>query len=249
MRGLSGAAEVDPSGGADAGPSAGAGSCPGDGTGPGLEPAPARGTFQAVIAAVAVLAALGLLVSACGTGGTGARDEGPADASSVAGAPSPSPSASPADTPRPVDPVRLVKDDPKVSAAVKRGLKPCAGDQYPVDVAYGKLTGGSVDDIVVNVLTCEEAVGVGSYVYRERGDGYEDVFRAEEPPVYAEIDRGDLVVTKQVYEKDDPVSNPSGEDVITYRWTGSAFAKEFSTRNEYSKAVGGAASPVPAPDN
>ncbi|MGW0082089.1 hypothetical protein [Streptomyces sp. NPDC003393] len=249
MRGLSGTAEVDRSGGAEAGPNGEGDSCPGDGAGRRAGLAPVRGTFQAVTTAAAVVTALGLLVSACGTGGTGARDEGPADASSVAGAPSPSLSASPADTPRPVDPVRLVKDDPKVSAAVKRGLKPCAGDQYPVDVAYGKLTGGSVDDIVVNVLTCEEAVGVGSYVYRERGDGYEEVFRAEEPPVYAEIDRGDLVVTKQVYEKDDPVSNPSGEFVITYRWNGRAFTKEFSTRNEYSKAVGGNASAAPTPGN
>ncbi|WP_107420015.1 hypothetical protein, partial [Streptomyces carpinensis] len=158
-----------------------------------------------------------------------------------------SPSPTSADTPRPVDAVRLVKDDPKVSAAVKRSLKPCVADQYPVDVSYGKLTGGSGDDIVVNVLTCGEAVGVGAYVYRERGAGYQNVFRSEEPPVYAEIDRGDLVVTKQVYEKDDPVSNPSGEDVITYRWTGSGFTKEFSTRNEYSKAVGGG--PTKAPDN
>jgi hypothetical protein len=109
--------------------------------------------LQAVITAVAVLAALALLVSACGTGGTGARDEGPADASSVAGAPSSSPSPSPSDTPRRVDAVRLVKEDPKVSATVKRDLKPCVGDEYPVDVSYGKLTGGSADDIVINVLT------------------------------------------------------------------------------------------------
>ncbi|MEU6482306.1 hypothetical protein ABZ858_36680 [Streptomyces sp. NPDC047017] len=196
---------------------------------------------------MAVLAALGLLVSACGTGGTGARDEGPADASSVAAAP-PSPSPSPSDTPRAVDAVRLVKDDPQVSPTVKRGLKPCAADEYPVDVSYGKLTGGSADDIVINVLTCGDAVGLGAYVYRARGGRYENVFRTEDPPVYAEIDRGDLVVTKQVYEKGDSVANPSGEDVITYRWSGTAFTRAFSTRNQYSKAVGGAASAVPAPD-
>lgn len=213
------------------------------------EPIGAPGSLQAVITAVAVLAALALLVSACGTGGTGARDEGPADASSVAGAPSSSPSPSPSDTPRRVDAVRLVKEDPKVSATVKRDLKPCVGDEYPVDVSYGKLTGGSADDIVINVLTCGDAVGLGAYVYREQGNGYENVFRTEEPPVYGEIDRGDLVVTKQVYEKGDPVSNPSGEDVITYRWSGGRFVKAYTTRNEYSKAVGGAATAAPAPDN
>ncbi|MFI2641282.1 hypothetical protein [Streptomyces sp. NPDC018610] len=228
MRGLTGEAGVDP------------------------EPDGVPGTFQAAFTTVVVLAALALLVSACGTGGTGARDEGPAHAgNSVAGAAA-SASPAPSESPQPkVDAVSLVKDDPKVSATVKHGLKPCAADEYPVDVSYGKLTAGSADDIVVNVLTCGDAVGVGAYVYRERGGRYENVFGTEGPPVYAEIDRGDLVVTKQVYEKGDPVSNPSGEDVITYRWSGTDFAKAFTTHNEYSKAVGGgaSASPVPDPDN
>ncbi|MFF8592050.1 hypothetical protein ACF061_11485 [Streptomyces sp. NPDC015220] len=225
MRGLTGGAGVDP------------------------EPSEARRTFQAAFTAVAVLAALALLVSACGTSGTGTRDEGPAHAgSSVAGAVA-SASPVPSDSPQPaVNAVRLIQDDPKVSATVKRGLKPCSADEYPVDVSYGKLTGGPADDIVVNVLTCGDAIGMGAYVYRERGSRYENVFASEEPPVYAEIDRGDLVVTKQVYEKDDPVSNPSGEDVITYRWKGTRFAEAFSTRNEYSKAVGGGATKAPAPE-
>lgn len=207
-----------------------------------------RGTLQAAFTAVAVLAALALFVSACATGGTGARDEGPAHAASdsVAGA-AVSPTPSPSKAPARVDAVKLVKDDPKVSADVKRDLKPCVADEYPVDVSYGELTGGSSDDIVVNVLTCGDAVGLGSYVYREDGGRYENVFQAEEPPVYAEIDRGDLVVTKQVYEKGDPVSSPSGEIVTTYSWTAGRFLKRYNTRNDYSSAVGGGASPSPAP--
>ncbi|TLS40831.1 hypothetical protein FE633_39450 [Streptomyces montanus] len=202
--------------------------------------------MKAVITAVAVLAALGLLVSACGTGGTGARDEGPAHSDSVAvdaASPSPSPSASKA-APR-VNAVRLVKDDPKVSAAVKRGLKPCVGDEYPVDVSYGNLTGGSASDIVINVLTCGDAVGVGSYVYREEGDAYRNVFQAEEPPVYAEIDRGDLVITQQLYENGDSLEYPSGEEVITYHWAANRFTEQARTRNDYSKVVGGE-TPTPA---
>jgi hypothetical protein len=204
---------------------------------------PDRATLQAAFTAVAVLAALGLFASGCATGGTGARDEGPAHADSVAGAAAtPKPAPAPSQTAR-VDAVKLVKDDPQVSAEVKRELKPCVADEYPVDVSYGELTGGPSDDVVVNVLTCSDAVGVGSYVYREQDGRYENVFQAEEPPVYAEIDRGDLVVTKQVYEKGDPVSSPSGENVITYRWAAGRFTEEYRTHNDYSNAVGSGASP------
>ncbi|WP_443060165.1 hypothetical protein [Streptomyces sp. NBC_00444] len=203
-----------------------------------------RGTLQAAFTAVAVLAALALFMSACGTGGTGARDEGPAYAEAAGASVSPPASASP--TPDSLGAVKLVQDDPTVSAGVKRELKPCIGDEYPVDVSYGDLTGGASHDVVVNVLTCEDAVGVGSYVYREEDGRYENVFRAEEPPVYAEIDRGDLVVTKQVYEKGDPVSSPSAQYVITYRWLASGrFTEEDRTRNDYSSGVGG--DPTQAP--
>ncbi|MFJ5305768.1 hypothetical protein [Streptomyces sp. NPDC088350] len=221
-----------------------------DTPGPGLIDVPGpnrvRGSLEAAFTAMAVLAALALLVSGCGTGGTGARDEGPAHSDSVAGvaeAPTPSPSKTVDDH---VDAVKLVMDDPKVSSAVKHELKPCVADEYAVDVSYGVLTGGTVNDVVVNVMTCGDAVGIGSYVYRATAGTYENVFKAEEPPVYAEIDRGDLVVTKQVYEKGDPVSSPSGENVITYRWTADRFVQEYSTHNEYSNAVGGDASPAPS---
>ncbi len=121
-----------------------------------------------------------------------------------------------------VDAVRLVKrEDPKVSDRVKGDLKPCVADAYPVDTSYGNLTNTGAPDVVVNVLTCGDAVGIGTYVYRRKDDGaYENVFALEEPAVYAAIDRGDLLVTKQRYAKDDPVAYPSGEDVITFRWTG-----------------------------
>ncbi|MEU8654767.1 hypothetical protein [Streptomyces sp. NPDC048737] len=198
--------------------------------------------------ALAVLAAVGVFLSSCATGGTGARDEGPAYAEAVVGVTATAfPSSAPTDAPDRINAVRLVKDDPEVSEEVKRELKPCVGDEYPVDVSFGDLTGGAESDVVVNVLTCGDAVGVGSYVYRRTSGRYENVFKTEEPPVYAEIDRGDLVVTKQVYEKGDPVSSPSGENVITYRWRASGrFVKEYSWHNDYSSVVGGDdATPVP----
>ncbi|CAM5307913.1 hypothetical protein SALBM311S_01573 [Streptomyces alboniger] len=109
-----------------------------------------------------------------------------------------------------------------------------------------RLAGRPADDAVVNVLTCGDAVGIGSYVYREQDGSYQNVFKAEEPPVYAEIDRGDLVVTKQVYEKGDPVSAPSGETVITYHWSGSRFAQTYSSRNDYGKTAEDGPTPAPA---
>ncbi|MGC0348973.1 hypothetical protein RKD34_004553 [Streptomyces sp. SAI-218] len=95
-------------------------------------------------------------------------------------------------------------------------------------------------------MTCADLVGVGSYVYREEDGSYQNVFQTEEPPVYAEIDRGDLVVTKQVYEKGDPVSDPSGENVITYRWVSGRFAAVYRTHSDYG-SVG--TEPSPAPDS
>jgi hypothetical protein len=196
----------------------------------------------------AALAAIGLFLTACATGGTGARDEGPASREAVAkGAPSAEAAASPSKAPKRVDAVKLVKDDPEVSESVKSTLtKPCVADEYPVDVSYGELTGGTTDDIVVNVMTCGDAVGIGSYVYREESGRYENVFKAEEPPVYAEIDRGDLVVTQQLYKKGDPVEYPSSEEVITYGWTATRFTEESRTHNDYSNAVGGVDTPAPA---
>ncbi|RVU16773.1 hypothetical protein EOT10_36030 [Streptomyces antnestii] len=200
--------------------------------------------------AVAALAAVGLflgVLTACSAGGTGARDEGPARTDPVgSAAPKAESSASSTPAPKKVNAVRLVKDDPAVSPEVKRDLKPCVGKEYPVDVSYGNLTGNTTNDVVVNVMTCGDAVSIGSYVYRDEGGRYTNVFKAEEPPVYAEIDRGDLVVTKQVYEKGDSVSYPSGEDVLTYRWTSGRFAEKARTHSDYSNAVNGG---TPAPSD
>ncbi|WP_256725943.1 hypothetical protein [Streptomyces sp. IMTB 2501] len=213
----------------------------------GAGPDRARGSSQAVIAVGAVLTAVALFVAACGTGGTGARDEGPAHASAVAGAvASPSPSASGGF--RRVDAVSLIKNDPKVSTTVKRELEPCSADEYPVEVSYGYLTGGSVNDILVNVSTCGDLVGIATYVYRDVDGSYKNVFKAEESPVYAEIDGSALTVTKQVYDTDDPVSNPSKETVTTYTWKAGRFAQKDIHETDYNKA-GSSDDATPAPDN
>ncbi|WP_212907905.1 hypothetical protein [Streptomyces sp. TS71-3] len=196
-----------------------------------------------VRAAVAVASAASLaLIAGCSTGGTGTRDEGPARTDEVghAAAPSPTPTAAPVPAKDRIDPVKLVLADTKVSPTVKKGLRPCRTNGYPVDVSYGKLTGPSSSDVLINVMTCN-SVGVGSYVFREDKGRWENVFQDEEQPVYATIDRGDLVVTQKVYEQSDSVTYPSSEDVITYRWSASAgrFTEQDRTHNEYSNAVGG----------
>lgn len=210
------------------------------GDGPG---GPRRRTVKAAsITAVAVLAAVGVFLTACSTGGTGSRDEGAARTDEVAStAPAPSPSGSGYVGQKPserVDPIALIKADPKIGDRLKSDLKPCVADAYPVDTSYGNLTNSSAPDVVVNVMTCGDAVGIGTYVYREGGDGYKNVFMAEDAAVYATIDRGDLVVTKQVYAEGDPVAYPSGEDVITYRWSGNKFTQHDWVHNDYSRAVG-----------
>ncbi|MFF1561401.1 hypothetical protein [Streptomyces sp. NPDC058279] len=211
-------------------------------------------------AGTVVLVGTGLLAAGCATGGTGLRDGGPARTETVArtggpigSAASPHAETSASASGRPavkVDPVALLKADPKVSAEVKRDLKPCTGKEYPVDVSYGKVTGSTVVDIVVNVLSCADALGRGSYVYRAEGTTYENVFADEQPPVYAEIDRGDLVVTKPVYGKSDALSYPSGEDVITYRWTGDKFSEQDRVHTDYSNVdSGGQPAPATSPKN
>ncbi|MER5259577.1 MULTISPECIES: hypothetical protein [unclassified Streptomyces] len=209
-------------------------------------------TTKAGSAATAAVAAVGLLLSAtaCSTGGSGARDEGPGNRGETVMSPTPSPSptaTSSTSPPTALEAVKIVKNDPKVSRTVKRDLKPCVADEYPVDVSYGNLTGGAAADVVVNIMTCGDAVGTSTYVYRTEGKKYQNVFQDEEPPVYAEIDRGDLVVTKQLYEKGDPVSYPSGEDVITYEWAANHFRETDRIRNHYSSAAGGDA-PAPTED-
>jgi hypothetical protein len=187
--------------------------------------------------AVAMMAAAaGLVLSGCGTSGEGVRKEGPAQTDSAAKATPHEPSASTPAQER-IDAVKLLKSDPKVSSQIKRSLKPCAKNQYPIDVTYGQLTQSSANDIVINVLTCGDSFGIGAYVYRPKGNSYENVYEAEQSPVYADIDRKDLRITRQIYATGDAVCCPSGEDVVTYHWSDGGFREAGRTHTDYSKTV------------
>ncbi|MFK4184969.1 hypothetical protein ACI2L4_13275 [Streptomyces sparsogenes] len=201
--------------------------------------APRRAALLTGGAVVGFAAVGGLMLAGCGAGSQGLRKEGPASTTWPSEqADSPGSSAyesSPASTSRKqkVDAIALVKKDPKVSERLKANLKPCGKSTataasgaknpskskgYPVDVAYGRLTGATASDLVINITTCTEGFGIGSYVYRKVGGAYENVFMDERPPVYADIAKGHLRVTKLIYTANDSVCCPSGEDVTTYRW-------------------------------
>jgi hypothetical protein len=186
----------------------------------------------------ALAAAAGLLLAGCESGSEGVRKEGAARTQSAA-KPSRVPSAPASPTQGRIDAIKLIRSDPKVSDQVKKNLKPCDKSQYPVDVIYGQVTDGDRDDVVVNILTCGDSLGVAAYVYRAKGDSYENVFAAEQPPVYAEIDRRDLRVTKQVYGPGDAACCASGEDVLTYHWSGNEFREASRTHTDFSKVGGG----------
>ena len=51
----------------------------------------------------------------------------------------------------------------------------------------------------------------------------------------------------QVYDRGDPVSSPSGEVVITYRWISGRFEEKYRTHNEYGPVAGAVPTPAPAP--
>jgi hypothetical protein len=172
-----------------------------------------------------------VVMTGCAEGG-GVRVEGNAPASVV---PPTVHGTSP--TPK-VDPVTLLQHDPKVDDDIKDHLRPCGGDEYPIDTSYGNLTGAATPDLVINVSTCSDGVGLGSYVYRMEQGRYVDVFGDDQPPVYIDIEQGELELTRQVYAHDDAVCCPSGEDVIMYRWTGTGFTETSHTHNEYGTKAG-----------
>ncbi|MBB5120385.1 LppP/LprE family lipoprotein [Streptomyces eurocidicus] len=196
--------------------------------------APARPALITGGTVTALAAAAGLLLAGCDAGSEGVRKEGTAQTQSAA-KPSHVASASAVPTQEKVDAIKLIKGDPKVSDQVKKNLKPCTKNEYPVDVIYGQLTDGSRNDVVINVMTCADSIGVGSYVYRAKGDSYVNVFAAEQPPVYADIDRRDLQVTREVYGPGDAACCASGRDVMTYHWSGNEFRETGRTHTDFSK--------------
>ncbi|KUJ67578.1 hypothetical protein ACZ90_27445 [Streptomyces albus subsp. albus] len=218
---------------------------------------PSRTALVTGGAVVALAAAGGLVLAGCGTSGDGVRKEGRArtakasgsapesyDTDIAAGAsPAPAHKADPV-TPRPakVNAAQLIKGDPKVKAELRASLKPCAGNEYPVSVKYGALTGKSATDVVITVMSCGDAMGLGSYVYRKQGNRYENVFTDERAPLVADVNKqGRLAVTELSYESSDAACCPSGEDLTVYVWsaTRERFTVAERVHTDYTKDVPG----------
>lgn len=178
------------------------------------------------------IAAAGLVVAGCTDSGDGVRMEGPARSDTRSAPPSTPKSASSAGT---VDAIALLKADPEVDNELKANLRPCTKDEYPVDTDYGHLTRSTEPDIVVNVMTCADGIGIGSYVYREQGGSYHNVFSAEPAPAHIDVQGQELRVTRQTYRDGDAACCPSGEDVTTYRWQGDEFTSTGREHTDYSE--------------
>ncbi|MFT2017915.1 hypothetical protein ACMA1D_19050 [Streptomyces sp. 796.1] len=202
------------------------------------KPAPSK-TFLFTGGAVAALATAGLVLAGCNSASDGVRKEGEAQHDAVSRSASPSTTKSTASPADKVDGVALIKRDPEVDRDIRENLKPCVKDEYPVEVSYAELTRGTSADVVVNVMTCGDGLGIGSYVYRKAGKDkdYTNVFRSEQAPVFTTIEKDELRVTQQVYDSGDAVCCPSGEDVIHYRWSGGRFIETGRTHTDFSKTV------------
>ncbi|MCZ4120740.1 hypothetical protein [Streptomyces sp. H39-S7] len=193
----------------------------------------------AALIAVAVAMCLLTALAGCRTG-TGARREGPAPLQTLRAEPSPAPSIAG----DPAALAKLVKKDTRnVSAEVREDLAPCAGDEYPVDTSSGDLTSGEAPDLIVNVATCGDGMGIASYVYRMIDGQYQNVFADEQPPVYGSAENGRLEIIRQVYKGDDQVCCPTGQEALTYVWKDTRFVQVERTYTDYGDAL-----PTPMPE-
>jgi hypothetical protein len=205
----------------------------------------------APIATASAVVCAFVVVAGCGTTATGARREGPAPTATVK---KPS-TASPAIAADPEALAGMVRKDTSVSADVREDLTPCVGDDYPMDTDAGDLTAGDGPDLVVNVTTCGDGLGVAAYVYRMVKGKYQNVFADERPPVYGSIDNGRLEIIHEVYKTDDPVSYPTGEESITYVWRGNHFIEtarafsDFTAKTPSASPEPTSTDPVPVPSS
>lgn len=197
-----------------------------------------------------------VVVSGCGATGTGARKEGPAPSPSVR--PTPPASLAPAIARDKRALATMVRRDTSVSEDVREDLTPCAGDDYPVATDSGDLTSGDGPDLVVNVTTCGNGLGVAAYVYRMVNGKYQNVFADERPPVYGSVQGGRLEIIHEVYRVDDPgfvPNGPTGQESVVYAWRAGHFVQvarayaDFGSSTPTVSPEPTSTEPAPRPDS
>jgi hypothetical protein len=194
------------------------------------------------------------VVTGCGTSATGVRREGPAPSTSTRAAAATTAPA-PAIVRDPAALVTMVRKDTSVSADVREELTPCSGDDYPLVTATGELTAGDGPDLVVNVTTCGDGLGMAAYVYRMVKGKYLNVFADERPPVYGSVEDGRLQIIHEVSRGDDPVSYPTGQVSATYTWQGDRFVEvarsfsDFGAKTPTVRPEPTSTVPAPRPDS
>jgi hypothetical protein len=206
----------------------------------------------APVATAGALMCAGLVAAGCGTTATtGARREGPAPTASAKA----TYARAPAIASNPAALAGLIRKDTSVSADVREDLAPCVGDAYPLDTVSGDLTAGDQPDIVVNVTTCGDGLGVAAYVYRVIDGKYQNVFADERPPVYGSVEDGRLQIVHEVYKTDDPAAYPTGQEQATYAWQGNRFVEvarsfsDFTAKSPTSSPEPTSTEPVPQPSS
>jgi hypothetical protein len=140
----------------------------------------------------------------------------------------------------------MVRKDTSVSADVRDDIAPCDSDDdagaYPLDTDSGDLTSGDGPDLVVNITTCGDGLGIASYVYRMIDGKYQNVFADERSPVYGSVENGRLQIIHEVDKTDDP-AYPTGEEIVTYAWRGDRFVQVSRVSQDF-----GGASPSASPE-
>ncbi|CAG7615140.1 putative Lipoprotein CseA [Actinacidiphila bryophytorum] len=203
-------------------------------------------------AAMGALTCACVVATGCGATETGARKEGPAPSASVRRS---STAAAPAIARDPRALATMVRRDSSVSQGVREDLTPCAGDDYPMATDTGDLTEGDGPDLVVNVTTCGDGLGVAAYVYRMVNGKYQNVFADERPPVYGSVEDGQLQIIHEVYKVDDPVSYPTGQESVLYAWRDGRFVQvsrsyaDFGASTPTVRPEPTSTDPAPRPDS
>ncbi|MEV4312585.1 hypothetical protein [Actinocrispum sp. NPDC049592] len=178
---------------------------------------------------VLTLVACCLALSGCATAG-GVQVEGAA----AQVTPPPSTPPPPSGSAPSVDPVSLLRADPKVSAGIKGVLTtPCLVDgSYPAVGRYVDVTLDGKPELLVTVVSCDAKgpagwdyrYNLGVYVYNLGVTPPTQLFAVEEPgaDITPQPDYG-LVVTHLRYKARDKSCCPSDSIDEAFKWTGSAF--------------------------